>query len=81
MKAFIPIVALAIFSANPAFAACQDDIQPVKDRFLAVHDALSEQDHMNIEMTIGEAVSFCYADQEADAQTKIAEAKSLLGMN
>lgn len=69
---------LGMAVAFPAFADCHADIEPVKAQFIAVHDNLSEADHMSIENVLSEAVSFCYANQEDDAQTKIAEAKKLL---
>lgn len=77
----IPMSLLALTMATPAFADCNADIQPAKDKFIAVHDGLSEQDHMAIENAIGAALGFCSIGEEVDAQTKIAEAKSLLGIN
>jgi len=72
---------LAMTVASPVFAACQDDIQPVINQLNTIHDSLAEADHVKVEQAIGQAMTFCHEGQEADAQTKIAEAKSLLGMN
>lgn len=75
-KTFIAVFSVVI--SFPVLADCHADIAPVKDKFLVIHDNLSEEDHMKIEKVIGEAVSFCYANREEDAQTKINEASILL---
>ena len=76
---FFVLLGLAMINGQ-AFAGCSDEIEKIRPQFIAAHEKLSEEMHLEAEKLFGEAVSFCMNDREGNAILKLDELKVILGI-